>query len=272
MKRLASFAAAGLCVGLSAAASAADLGRPPPAPFYTKAPIAVPFSWTGYYIGLNAGGHWGHDSDPATVTANTFWFPQNLAIMDAALPTTLSQSGFVGGAQLGYNWQVSSFVFGGEADIMGLSGSASRTRIIPWLVSPQQATLGDSANDRWMATLRARAGFAFDRILIYGTGGGAVANWAISHSYSDNFPLANTPLTTTQLTTTRSGWTAGGGIEYAVTTNWSVRGEYLYADFGTAHSNLTFINPFGVVPSGATIGHADHLTESLARAAVSYKF
>jgi outer membrane immunogenic protein len=256
-------------VALSATAFAADL----PAQTYTKAPVVVPppaFSWTGFYVGVNAGGHWSRDSDPAAITANNYYIPANVAIMNAALPTTMNRSGFGGGGQIGYNWQLSNFVVGVEADIMGLSGTASRAVVVPWNVPTEQATLNDSAQDKWMATFRARAGWAFDRFLVFGTGGAAVANWSISHSYSDNFLVPPTPLTTTAVNTNRTGWTAGGGVEYAVTDNWTVRAEYLYADFGTVNSNLTFVNP--PLGTGATFGHADHLTEQVARAAVSYKF
>jgi outer membrane immunogenic protein len=255
---------------VSGSAMAADLSRPTaaPAPVYTKAPMMAPFSWTGLYVGLNAGGHWSKDDDSgANIAANTFWIPANVAIMSAALPVTLKDSGFAGGGQLGYNWQASSFVFGVEADIMGLMGTGNRALVVPWLIPTQQATLTDSASDRWMATFRARAGVAIDHVLIYATGGGAAANWSITHTYSDNFG-AGTPLTTDQASTTRFGWTAGGGIEWALTNNWSVRGEFLYADFGTVASSLTFVNGRG----SATLAHADHLTESVARAGINYRF
>ena len=225
------------------------------------------YNWNGFYIGLNGGGHWSNVSDPAIITSNTFWIANNIAIMSAALPLKSNAYGFAGGGQAGYNWLVSSFVLGLEADIMALSGMPTRTLTVPWTNPAQHATLSDSGNDRWMATFRGRVGYAFDRVLFYVTGGGAAANRSVSHAYSDNFG-AGTPLTTAQVTQTRYGWTVGGGVEFAMWNNWAVRAEYLFANLGTIDSVLVFQNTPG---KGATIAHADALTESVARAAVSYK-
>src|SRR5215468_8079743 len=97
---LGSVAAAAL-IGMGVAASAADLGRPAPAPVYTKAPIAAPFSWTGFYLGGHVGGAWTHDG---------------ITDRDEIPGTTYSNnaSGFLGGAQVGYNWQTGPMVFGIE--------------------------------------------------------------------------------------------------------------------------------------------------------------
>jgi outer membrane immunogenic protein len=265
---------AGLLTGPALAADIIPRPLPPPPPAVVYRPPPI-FTWTGFYIGVNAGWHRSRDNDSsASILANNFWIPANVAIMNAALPNTLTGSGFAGGGQIGYNWQFSQFVFGVEADIMGLSGSGNRTLIVPWFNPTQQATLIDSAKDSWMSTFRGRAGFAIDRVLFYGTGGLAVAKWSIAHSYSDNFtfgaPFTGTPLTIDSVKTTRSGWTAGGGIEWAVSYNWTVRGEYLYAQFGTVNSTLTFVNPSSGV--GATLGHSDHLSENIVRAAINYKF
>jgi outer membrane immunogenic protein len=245
-------------------AAAEEMTWRPAAPVYTQAGF---YNWSGFYIGVNGGGHWSNDSDPAVVSTNTFWNASNLATISAALPLTLSKTGFGAGGQAGYNWFVSTFVFGVEVDVMGLSGTATRNLTVALPTPKQQDMFTDSASDRWIATLRGRVGFAFDRVLFYVTGGGAASNWSISHAYSDTFG-AGTPLTTTQLTQTQYGWIAGGGIEYAVLNNWTVRGEYLYASIAAISSTLTFQNTPG---HGATFTHADGLTESIARAAVSYK-
>jgi outer membrane immunogenic protein len=234
------------------------------APVYTHTGF---YNWTGFYIGLNGGGHWSNDSDPAIVTSSTFWNANNLAIVSAAVPLTFDKTGFAAGGQAGYNWYLYSFVLGVEADIMGLSGTAARSLTFTLPAPKQQDMFADSASDRWIATFRGRAGYAFDRVLFYITGGGAASNWSITHSYSDNFG-AGTPLTTAQVTQTRYGWTAGGGIEYAVLNNWTVRAEYVYASFSAIGSTLAFQNTPG---HGATFAHTDGFTESVARAAISYK-
>jgi outer membrane immunogenic protein len=226
------------------------------------------YNWNGFYLGLNGGGHWSSDSDPAGITANTFLTGNNLAIMNAALPAAFNTYGFAGGGQAGYNWLISTFVVGVEADVMGLTGKATRSLTVPWTIPAQHATLNESVNDRWLATLRGRVGIAFDRVLFFVTAGGAASNWSISHSYSDNFG-AGTPLTTDQVSQTRYGWAAGGGIEFAMGNSWTVRAEYLYANLGGIDSVLVFQNTPG---KGATIAHAEGLSESVARAAISYKF
>jgi outer membrane immunogenic protein len=246
----------------AAPATGSELSLPP---IYNQSGF---YNWNGFYVGLNGGGRWSSDSDPAAITSNTFWIANNVAIMNAAVPSTLNTYGFAGGGQAGYNLLISSFVVGVEADIMGLTGKATRTQTVPWFNPAQHATLVDSASDRWMATLRARAGYAFDRVLFYVTGGAAASSRSIVHSYSDNFG-AGTPLTTDQVSQTRYGWTVGGGIEYAMWNNWAVRAEYLYADLGTINSALSFQNTPG---KGATFAHMDTLTESVARAPISYKF
>ena len=74
------------------------------------------YNWNGFYIGLNGGGHWGTDSVSASVAANTFLSPNNVAIINNALPFNKDVTGLAGGGQAGFNWHVWSFVLGVEAD------------------------------------------------------------------------------------------------------------------------------------------------------------
>jgi outer membrane immunogenic protein len=263
MKKIMLGAIALLAIG-AAPALAADL----PARTYTKAPVVVPpavYSWTGFYVGASVGGHAGHGSDPAVFGFNTWFGPPDNTTAANAWPNTLKPSGFAGGGQVGYNWQVSNFVFGAEADIVGLTGTASRNIAFPINFGSQSSFVGDSAKDNWMATLRARGGLAFDRLLLYVTGGAAFSNWSIGHSYSDQAGATPTNVSTS---TTRSGWTVGGGLEYAITNNWTVRGQYLYANFGTFNNTLTMTS--GVI--GFSVVHPEKLTENLGLVAINYKF
>lgn len=249
------------------AASAADL----PARTYTKAPplVSPAYNWTGFYIGVNAGGHQSRDSDPAAfLTNNYFTFPDNVTAANA-FPYVAKGSGFAGGAQAGYNVQVSSFVLGVEADVMGLSNAASRNSTFLENGGATFATLNDRARDNWMATFRGKVGVAFDRIMLYGTGGLAVSNWSLLHTLADTG--GPTPTQGVSFSTTQTGWTAGVGLEYAVSDNWSVRGEYLYADFGRVGSVVNFVFPPMPV-FAASIQHSDRLTENIARVAVNYRF
>ncbi len=176
-------------VALAAAtASAADLParEAPPAPIIAAAPI---FTWTGFYGGVNAGWGWRSDDDESVV-------------LGGAVPGTLffengDDGGFVGGAQIGYNYQIGSFVVGLEADIQWAdTDSGENVRFVPAGV-PGTFIPGEFDNNLsdWFGTVRARVGVAFDRVLIYGTGGLA---------YTDD----------------NTGWALGGGVEWALPVNW----------------------------------------------------
>jgi outer membrane immunogenic protein len=247
----------------AASALAADL----PVRTYTKSAVAVSpvYNWSGLYVGGSVGGHVGNDSDPAALLNNSWFGSADAAIVSPAFPNTRKPSGFAGGGQVGYNWQAQSFVYGVEAGIFGLSGTSSRNLAIP-LTNQQVSTVGDSANDRGIATLRARAGLAFDRVLMYAAGGAAFSNWSLSHSYSDTVGAIPTTVTSSP---TRAGWTVGAGLEYGVTNNWTLRGEYLYANFGTSNNSLAmFVGGIG----GFTIQYPEKLTENIGLLGLNYKF
>jgi len=229
----------GLLPGLSVfsllvppAAHAADvLNQPPsvaPAPQVVSTPV---HDWSGLYLGANAGYMWG-DSDfgfrpPSATGAPGFGF---------------STDGFVGGGQVGYNWQFDQFVLGAEADIGWANLDGSRS--IPG------GTV--SVETDWLSTVRGRAGVAFDRVLIYGTGGVAFAGTDVSVSGSG--------VTSASDSGTLTGWTAGAGVEVAVTENLSLKGEYLWVDFGQ--------EDFGL---GGTRAVPVDLDGSYARIGLNYK-
>src|SRR5258707_4760621 len=164
-------------------ATADEMTWRPAGPVYNQSGF---YNWNGFYIGLNGGGHWSSDSDAAIVSSNKFWNANNLATVSAALPVTLSKTGFAAGGQAGYIWFISAFVLGPEAHVMGLNRTATRSLTVALPAPKQQDMLTDSVSDRWIATFRGRAGYAFDRVLFYITGGGAASNWSVTHSYSDN--------------------------------------------------------------------------------------
>jgi outer membrane immunogenic protein len=287
MKKLAIAAVAGsaLFTGI-ATAGAADMA--------VKAlPMALPpaFSWTGFYIGANAGGAWtpnsgGSDFGPL--------FPPFIVLPPAvAIPTVIPgqldvlagsgrRSGFIGGGQIGYNWQVNQFVLGVEADAVGtgLNGStasASRTIGAPIFAVPVTQTVTvDFGHIEWMASFRGRAGFAVDRALFYVSGGAAVAEFGGSTTTLVNGPGINIPAGSFSASnggsTTRWGWTVGGGIEWAFSQNWSVAGEYRHTDFG--NRDTTFDIPSGLLaaPVFATGTSSSRLTVDQATARLNYRF
>ena len=196
-------AAAGIvALAVASPAGAADLRMP------VKAPPLPIYSWTGFYIGGAVGYAWGRDTTTEYLTGtNTF----------TGLKWDYAPKGAVGGLFAGVNYQAGAMVVGLETDIelAGLNGGF------------YDIVAGGAGNTKidWQGSLRGRVGFAADKALFYGTGGFAYAN--ISHTYQ-NLALANFETTSG----IRTGWTAGGGVEIAMTQNFLVRAEYRYTDFG----------------------------------------
>ena len=228
---------AGLLAGASAA-SAADLA----ARAYTKAPAAVvspAYDWSGFYIGVDAGGIWG-DGHTQNVGA---------AILDA-YP---KPSGFSGGGHIGYLKQFSNFVLGIEGDASGLSADA---------IAPYSQNFGASAtlHLKWNASVRAIGGVAFNDNLLYATGG---ASWINYNGCETGFGVSTCFTGIPIQSATANGWTVGAGFAHTLTPNLSLRAEYLYADYGT--QNLASPG-FG---NGTT---SYHLTTNTGRIGLSYKF
>jgi outer membrane immunogenic protein len=253
--------------------------------------MAAPaFSWTGFYAGANAGGGWSpNSSDPY----NGLLWPAFIVLPpQATVPTLIpgqfgtlaatggNSSGFIGGGQIGFNWQVRQFVLGLEADAVGTglhgsSASATRTFGPPIILVPvSQTVTADFGRIDWMATFRGRIGFAVDRALFYATGGAAVAGIGATTTTVVNGPGIAIPAGTFSSpgsgSTTRWGWTLGGGIEWAFNRNWSVGGEYRHSDFGSHGANLVIPDGLGnVLATGAT---SARLTVDQATARLNYRF
>jgi outer membrane immunogenic protein len=237
----------------AAAASAADLPSqaPPPAPIIAAAPI---FTWTGFYAGVNAGWGW-RDSGSETV------------ILDGATPGTLifpdnGDGGFTGGGQIGYNYQIGSFVVGLETDIQW--ADTDRNEDVRFVPAGAVGTFvpGSFENDLsdWFGTVRLRAGVAIDRVLIYATGGLA---------YSED----------------TTGWVAGGGVEWALPVNWfgssavtfGLEGLWLSFDNddefnGGVVGTFDPAGPGGLVNVVSPVGSDQDNDFFIARAKLNFKF
>lgn len=254
-------------IGVSQAVLAADLPARPPV---YSAPKAAPWSWTGFYVGGNAGYARGR-ADTTTTIPDSFAFPfpaDNVIYSDAASPA-FNSKGFTGGVQIGLNFQVSNFVFGLEADYNAfkLRGSVETMGMSTGITSINSHT---EVNADRLFTLRPRAGIAIDRWLIYATGGMAMTNIKYSQTnvFSPTCPSIPFPCTeSVEASKTKTGWAAGGGVEAALTNNWSVKGEYLFVDLGSIGTTTGFDNVLG-----QAITHDAKLRASIARLGLNYRF
>jgi outer membrane immunogenic protein len=234
--RIVAVVGAAFFAGAAQNALAADLPQPAPYPppqapaTYVPAPPA--FSWTGFYIGANAG--YGFSNGSGTFTPGPTSF-------------SVSGNGFLGGAQAGFNYQMGGLVIGMEADFQGSTGSGS-------LTTPG-GVITATAKDPWFGTFRGRVGYAFNRFMIYGTGGGVYGNGTINGTSTlpGGGPFNNSATYVT--------WTAGAGVEYAFMGPVSAKLEYLYA--GSPSALPTIPGVTGVTGSANT---------NIIRAGVNYHF
>jgi outer membrane immunogenic protein len=228
MKKFLLSSVAALGIIAAGAASAADLpSRRGP----VEAPIYVPvFTWTGFYVGANAGYAWGQIDSTNVGVIGGFG---NFADPD----------GFVGGGQIGYNYQIGQWVIGAEADFQGADLKA--TAFAPGVTASNEIN--------YFGTVRARVGYAFDRFLPYVTGGFA---------YGNVKNKVTTPFGAFSDDNTQYGWTVGGGLEYAFTNNLTAKLEYLYVD----------LDKESITVPGGTFNANVETKFSVVRAGLNYKF
>jgi len=178
----------------------------------------------------------------------------------------------IGGAHVGYNYQINQFVLGLEGDVDGSSLSKT-ANFAPFSSYYQDFILTTvHSNLGVQGSIRGRLGYAFDRVLVYATGGVAFGgfNTSVSTAYANAlfYPAFSGR---DSFSNTRVGWTVGGGLEYAITNNWSIRAEYRYTDFGP--SNNVLVNSFPGF-NGDFLGARVHtnLIENRVQVGFSYKF
>lgn len=262
--------------------AAADLpSRKAPPPVYVAAPM-----WTGFYAGLNAGYGFGLSSNATTVAGfldqyHTSYFNQpgwppllvagygGLGLANSG-NASMSPNGFVGGGQIGYNYQWgANFVLGVEADIQGsaIRGSGGYTGAGRDLYSMGRMMLmphgtrnsvgggNIQAGLDWFGTVRGRIGYLFTpTLLIFGTGGLTYGGtWANGNYASTSFwcgtgtdgcyggmittPYSQVAIGSGRASNTLVGWNAGGGFEWMFMPNWSLKAEALYYDLGSMNLN-----------------------------------
>lgn len=189
MKKRALAISVAIATAAASSAAAADLPRGP-APYYP--PPASIYNWTGLYAGLNLGYEWGKVTN-----------------------SSIDPGGVAGGGQIGYNWQIGQFVFGAETDIQ-ISGADDT--FAPYKFS-----------NPWFGTLRGRAGFAINNVLLFGSLGLAYGNLKGEFLGIDE-------------SKTLVGWAGSLGMEVGLTPNWSAKVEYLYMDLGSRAYTITGVD------------------------------
>ena len=188
--------------------------------------------WSGFYAGGYVGvTHARPNVNTSTVFSPTGYFAQSsVTAINADGTRSLKSNGFTGGGQFGYNKQFGRIVVGAEADFgaQQISESDSVSRQYP-CCAPTAYTITQEVKSNWLFTARPRVGVTAGKALIYGTGGLAVTDIKYSAAFTDTFAAA---LETSEFKKTKAGYTVGGGVEVKVAKKWSVKGEYLYSDFG----------------------------------------
>ncbi len=260
MKKLFLSAVALATVVASGPSSAADL----PAAMPMKASATVPYlNWTGFYVGVNAGYGWG---DPSSHL--DFIQPAGALSSAPLAPGDFNTrtSGFIGGLQAGYNYQINAIVVGAETDFQyaNINGTTTTPSTpIPALMDFAHVSLSQKLS--WFGTTRGRIGvLPTSNLLIYGTGGVAYAKVNATSLFAfDTPPFHSWSGSTSQ---TNTGWTVGGGAEWALNRAWSVKAEYLYYNLGA-------INVIGTRPGDTVFmtNYDQKVTGSTARLGLNFK-
>jgi outer membrane immunogenic protein len=242
-----------------------------------KAPpmVAPVYSWTGFYIGVNAGAALEtFDPTTSTIFSRTGYFANSSvpAIGGAGVQTTESTA-FIWGGQAGYNWQTGNAVYGFEVDFDSLHHSATTsTGAVYPCCAPTAFTITSTSNADWLLTLRPRVGMAVNSWLFYVTGGAAAAKINSTFVFSDTFATA---AESASISGTKWGWVAGFGGETAFGGGWSFKGEFLYASIASGISgsstNLTAFTPPIAFPTNV-FTHRLGFQTAIARVGLNYRF
>ena len=280
---------------LTAAASAADLPRRAPPPVFTPVPV---FTWTGFYFGFNAG--YGFDAgsnsnngfvqtgaNPLVLTPAGALAPVAVAAPGTVVSFNRNQNeGFTGGGQIGYNYQFtpgSGVVIGIEADAQYLDFGSNRTRFTSTgpLAANFVPTNGLLSTLDFFGTVRGRLGYAFDRTLVYATGGFAYATGDQGARLAfQNFAGRRDDFVT--------GYTVGGGVEFALPTDSflnffkssavTVKVEGLYVNLDQSRTSLPLVGALvtgaGLLPVFNNVANRNGNGSEFAvvRAGLNYKF
>ena len=232
---------------------------------------AATLSWTGFYAGINAGYHWG-GSSYSFIGTDTDGAGLGSALGAGAIlaPAAHGSNGFIGGGQIGYNYQIQSFVLGLEVDIDGATGRNSRTAFHerrPWfradcLCQRAAARLArDSPRPARLGADRSSFDLWHRRFGVWSVPGGILGGCS----------NGGAPLFAFSSSSANVGWAAGGGIEYALPanwSNWSVKVEYLYYDLGRTTSSIFY----AYAPNTSSVTGSIRHNGNIVRAGLNYRF
>jgi outer membrane immunogenic protein len=251
---------------LIAPAAAADV-----APYWRS--LQTPFlSWTGFYVGANAG--WiGSDNSINNGGSDTGTGGLGAALAIGAIPSSLNltHSGFLGGGQIGYNWLIDTWILGVETDFDGASAKGSVSAAFPGTAAFAPITTAYNSEIDTLGTLRARLGLLWPAsALWYATAGLAYGQTkfgtaAVCPAFVPS--CSSEGSTALQSSKTSVGWTVGTGVEWHFTSAWSVKAEYLYVDLG--NQTNTIVYSYGANTSSliSTVSQ----TENIVRFGINYK-
>jgi outer membrane immunogenic protein len=253
---------------VSDGAAAADM-----APLYKAPPALALYNWSGFYLGGNAGYSVGRDPTSATkVNTNNGDVLQRETF-------ALAPAGWLGGFQLGYNWQVGHAVFGVEADWQW-TGQRDQACVFSCLdadlfAGPFRLTEEHKLN--WFATVRGRFGYAADHWLWYVTGGVAFARIDSNRLYVNGpgtlNPLIPTTVVASNASFNRAGFALGTGVETALAGNWTAKVEYLLVNLGNVTDSFGAVDPPTLGPGApVSITHTSHIRDHIIRVGLNYRF
>lgn len=285
-----------LSTGSSLAADLPSYKAPPPPP------LSPPPAWTGFYVGLNAGGTWNDNNSVSVASVPVFANPalsafgiaefNNITLGGNGIVPSSGGGGFIGGGQIGYNYQFNNFVVGIEADIQGIAGGGSASSVVSVLptgfviggagINSISAIAATKALD-YLGTVRGRLGYLVTpSLLVFGSGGlsyGGISSSVAIFQHADVPQVDNGPtFSNGAFSDTRVGWTAGGGVEWLFWPNWSAKVEYLYYDLGnvtySAGARLaTLAPPLAPIPVWAHVSQAQtRFNGHIVRVGLNYHF
>jgi outer membrane immunogenic protein len=267
MKKLANGVAALVVTLLGTSAWAADMATKAP----TKASTAA--TWTGWYLGLNAGGFWGTSQTATTVTPLPLagLTPAAIAIINAqGAPANIGTSGFIGGVHGGYNYQAGQWLVGLEADFESYRNKGSLSSSVPGIVPGATFVLNSSVSTDWLLTLRPRLGLVTNDWLLYSTGGLAVSRISGAWNWSNPGGAPALISENGSAASTKTGWTVGGGVERMLPGRWLVGVEYLYVKFSSISVTSLAVSALGGPINPFT--HSADLSSNIVRLRLSKAF